>query len=155
MTGTDINYYFLCKRKCYLSHFRIGLEEGYGRVEKGKALHDSFSDFSEIAIDSIRLDELTDDYVIEKKSTHANRKGAVEQLLFYLSELEKKGIYRKGCLVFLDDDSQEFVQLTQENRIVLNRLKLEIEQLFSQKEIPDVIQWDGCKHCAYYDFCFC
>ena len=40
ITGTIINYYFHCKRQCYLFANRINLEDNSEDVRIGKVLHE-------------------------------------------------------------------------------------------------------------------
>ena len=59
VNGTLINYYFHCKRQCYLHGNRLNLEDNSEQVKIGKAIHEEKAadkSNSEIAIDNIRLD---------------------------------------------------------------------------------------------------
>jgi len=40
INGTMINYYFLCKRKLWLSSNRINLEQNSEEVQIGKEIHE-------------------------------------------------------------------------------------------------------------------
>ena len=40
INGTLVNYYFHCKRQCYLHGNRINLEDNSEIVKVGKALHE-------------------------------------------------------------------------------------------------------------------
>lgn len=58
VNGTLINYYFHCKRQCYLHGNRLNLEDNSEQVKIGKAIHEEKAadkSNSEIAIDNIRL----------------------------------------------------------------------------------------------------
>ena len=64
VNGTLINYYFHCKRQCYLHGNRLNLEDNSEQVKIGKAIHEEKAadkSNSEIAIDNIRLDKLTNE----------------------------------------------------------------------------------------------
>ena len=52
INGTLVNYYFHCKRQCYLHGNRINLEDNSEIVKVGKALHERNlqRDSDEIAI---------------------------------------------------------------------------------------------------------
>ena len=70
VNGTLINYFFNCKRQCYLHGNRLNLEDNSEIVKIGKAMHEEKEEMineSEIAIDSIKLDGLTTRYLIEIK----------------------------------------------------------------------------------------
>lgn len=40
INGTIVNYYFFCKRQCYLFYNRINMEDNSEIVKIGKQLHD-------------------------------------------------------------------------------------------------------------------
>lgn len=43
VNGTLINYYFHCKRQCYLHGNRLNLEDNSEQVKIGKAIHEEKS----------------------------------------------------------------------------------------------------------------
>ena len=91
VNGTLINYYFHCKRQCYLHGNRLNLEDNSEQVKIGKAIHEEKSadkSNSEIAIDNIRLDKLTKEYLTEVKKSDADVEAAKWQLLYYLKVLK-------------------------------------------------------------------
>ena len=105
INGTLVNYYFHCKRQCYLHGNRINLEDNSEIVKTGKALHEERSvktENSEIALENIRLDRLTKEYVTEIKKSDADEEACKWQLYYYLYILKKKGIIRKGKLEFVE-----------------------------------------------------
>ena len=62
ITGTIINYYFHCKRQCYLFAKRINLEDNSEDVRMGKVLHEiraKDNKNSEIKYENIVLDKVT------------------------------------------------------------------------------------------------
>lgn len=98
VNGTLINYYFHCRRQCYLHGNRMNLEDNSEVVKIGKALHEERAgkDNSEIAIENIRLDKLTREYLTEIKKSDADVEAAKWQLLFYLKVLKEKELCGKG-----------------------------------------------------------
>lgn len=104
MNGTLINYYFHCKRQCYLHGNRINLEDNSEIVKIGKALHEKELKKSneEVEIDNIKLDRVTLHYIVEVKKSDADIEAASWQLLYYLKILKDKGIYRKGKIEFVE-----------------------------------------------------
>ena len=70
-------------------------------VKVGRAIHEEKAEHAhntEIAIENIRLDKLTKEYLTEIKKSDADIEAAKWQLLYYLMILKEKGIYRKGKL---------------------------------------------------------
>lgn len=161
VNGTLINYYFHCKRQCYLHGNRLNLEDNSENVKIGKAIHEekkSKSKNSEIAIDNIRIDKLTSDYLIEIKKSDADVEACKWQLLYYLKVLKDKGIKRKGKLEFVEKNKGNnkilYFELNDELLQDLEKYIDEIERLIESDEIPEVLNKVKCKKCAYYEYCY-
>lgn len=161
VNGTLINYYFHCKRQCYLHGNRLNLEDNSERVKVGKAIHDVKEEMladSEIEIDNIKLDGLTSKYLIEIKKSDAHVEACKWQLLFYLKTLKDKGVVREGKLEFVEKNKQTknviYVTLTEENQKQLEKYITEIENLLSSEKIPEILNLPSCKKCAYYEYCY-
>lgn len=159
VNGTLINYYFHCKRQCYLHGNRLNLEDNSEQVQIGKALHEerAQSDNTEIALENIKLDKLTADYLTEVKKSDADEEAAKWQLLFYLKILEEKGIHRKGKLEFVEKNKGGrkvvYVELTEEKKEELEAYINEIEELLEQEKVPAMDEQSHCRKCAYYEYC--
>lgn len=161
ITGTMINYYFHCRRQCWLFTNKINMEDNSERVRIGKVLHEIEADKSkkaEIAIESIKVDKLTDNYLIEMKKSDADIEAAKWQLLYYLKILRGKGIERIGKLTFVEKNKQERktieYSLNEELEEQLNQVMIQIEQCVTS-EYPDLpINDKTCKKCAYFDYCY-
>ena len=84
ITGTLINYYFHCKRQCWLLENSINLEDNSEDVRIGKILHELKNEGkknTEIAIDNVRIDKITEDYVVEMKKSDADTEAAKWQTM--------------------------------------------------------------------------
>lgn len=161
VNGTLVNYYFHCKRQCYLHGNRLNLEDNSEMVKVGKSIHESKALENkqlEISIDNIKLDKLTSEYLTEIKKSDADIEASKWQLIFYLKVLKNKGILRKGKL--------EFIQKNKNNKKILyfnldeniekeldNHIK-DIENLLQNDEVPTVLNKPKCKKCAYYEYCY-
>ncbi len=160
VNGTLVNYYFHCKRQCYLHGNRLNLEDNSEIVKIGKAIHEERAQNkdTEIAIDNIRIDKLTKEYLTEVKKSDADLEASKWQLLFYLKVLREKGIDRKGKLEFIEKNRTErkvvFVDLGKEEEQSLSRYVNEIKELLMQDQVPEGIMKPQCKKCAYYEYCF-
>lgn len=160
VNGTMINYYYHCKRQCYLFSNRINLEDNSEDVRIGKVLHElklEEKSNTEIKLDNISIDKITDKYVIEVKKSDSDIQAARIQVLLYLKKLEEKGIRRIGKLVFHEKNSNESVELIELNdksREELNNCVKEINILL-ESDIPPLPQIKkSCKKCAYYEYCY-
>lgn len=161
VNGTLINYYFHCKRQCYLHGNRINLEDNSEDVKIGKAIHEVKSESSnntELAIDNIKIDKLTSEYLIEVKKSDADVEASTWQLIYYLKVLRDKGILRKGKLQFVEKNKVKnkiiYIELTDENIKSLEGYISEIEALLISDNIPEIINKPKCKKCAYYEYCY-
>lgn len=160
VNGTLINYYFHCKRQCYLFGNRLNMEDNSEEVKIGKAIHEERAEKpeTEIAIENIKLDKLTKEYLTEVKKSDADIDAAKWQLLFYLQILKEKGIERKGKLEFVEKNKTNkkviVVELNEDTQQELNKYIEEIEKLLEAEEIPAVLKKAACKKCAYYEYCY-
>lgn len=161
VNGTLINYYFHCKRQCYLHGNRLNLEDNSEVVKIGRAIHEdkaSKSKYAEIKIDNIKLDKLTSEYLTEIKKSDADIEAGKWQTLYYLKILKSKGIIRKGKLECVERNKSDkkviYVDLDDESEKELNKYINEIEELIEDDKIPDVLNKSNCKKCAYYEYCY-
>lgn len=137
------------------------MEDNSEHVKIGKAIHEERAENknnTEIAIDNIRLDKLTKEYLTEVKKSDADAEAAKWQLLYYLKVLKTKGVIRKGKLEFAEKNKKDkkiiIIELTDEVEKELDKYIDEIEQLLNQDRIPECINKSTCKKCAYYEYCY-
>ena len=155
VNGTLINYYFHCKRQCYLHGNRLNLEDNSEIVKIGKAIHEEKSkekENTEISIENIKLDKLTSEYLTEIKKSDSDLEAAKWQLIYYLKVLKDKGVYRKGKLEFIERNKSSKKTIVYElNDEIEEELYLNIkniENLILGNEIPEVLNSSKCKKCA-------
>lgn len=161
ITGTLINYYFHCKRQCWLLGNRINLEDNSEDVHIGRVLHEIEHERkkdTEIKIGNISIDRLTEEYLIEMKKSDSDVEAAKWQTLFYLKTLDEKGICRKGKIEFVEKNKQDkkhiFVELNEDIIRELNELEDTIIALVNSPFPPEIINQVKCKKCAYYQYCY-
>ena len=150
MNGTMINYYFHCKRQCYMFAHRLNLEDNSEIVKIGKAIHEDRarnSENTEIKIENITLDKINSKYVTEVKKSDADVEASKWQLLYYLKILKDKGIEKTDKKII-------FVELDEDTERKLEKYILEIQKLLEADELPKVINKASCKKCAYYEYCY-
>jgi len=105
ITGTIVNYYFHCKRQCYLFANRINLEDNSEDVRIGRVLHEikaKDGKNTEIKYENMVLDKISSKYIEEYKKSDSDTEAARMQLLFYLKNLKEKGIIFKDRYHILD-----------------------------------------------------
>lgn len=159
-TGTLVNYYFHCKRQCYLAGNRFNLEDNSELVKIGKAMHETklSGPKTEISIENIKIDKIKGDYLIEYKKSNSDLNACKWQVYYYLYILKQKGIYKKGKLVCFEKTNKESktleFDLSEDIENAIIKLQNDIEELISKEIPPSVMNKPMCKKCAYYFYCY-
>lgn len=158
VTGLHIQYYNVCHRKLWLYAKNIQMEEEHERVQEGKLLHERSyknADEKELMIDqSFKVDAIDGEYVREVKVTSKMTEADRWQLLFYLYELKKRGLEKKGLISYTKEKKTEEVVLTEEDEKQINEMVSDINTIIEQEKPPKKIRLPYCRKCAYYDFCY-
>lgn len=162
ITGTIINYYFHCKRQCYLFANKINLEENSEDVRIGRVLHEikaKEGKNTEIKYENMVLDKISTNYIEEYKKSDSDTEASRMQLLFYLKNLKDKGIIKEGKLIYEEKNRKsnrksEVIKLDEPNIQKLNKCIKEIKELLEKGEVPNVENKNKCKKCAYYEYCY-
>ena len=162
INGTIINYYFHCKRQCWLHANRVNLEDNSEDVLIGKVLHKlkyENDKSAEISFEGIKVDKITKDYVVETKKSDADPQAVKWQVLLYLKTLKDKGIIKKGKIEYIEKRNKnnqkiEYIELSDELEKELISTLDEIEKFINLETPPKEILESKCKKCAYYEYCF-
>jgi len=160
ITGTLISYYFICKTKLWLHANRINLEDNSEDVRIGKVLHEineEKSKATEIKIDNIKIDKITNEYLTEFKKSDSDPEAVKWQVLLYLYKLKQKGIDRKGKVQFHEknkNNKTDILELNDANEKELLEVLDEIQKLILSDTPPPPKFENKCKKCAYYEYCF-
>lgn len=158
ISGLHVQYYFVCKRKLWLYSKNIGFEQENERVLDGKLLHEkayNYADRKELMVDQyFKIDVLDGEYVREVKLSRKMTEADRYQLLFYLYQLKKRGLVRKGLISYTKEKKTEEIVLTDEEEKKLEKIEKEILKIIQRKSVPSLVKKPYCKSCAYYDFCY-
>lgn len=160
ISGTHINYYFICKTKLWLFSHGIQLEHESENVKLGKILHEnSFKREKEFLIDNIiNVDfiKLTDCVEIhEVKKTQKMDMSHEFQLLYYMYYLKNEKDIKniKGFLDYPIIRKKKEIFLTEEKEAELKIIIDEINRI-NENEMPKPKKSKICRKCAYFEFCF-
>jgi len=160
INGTLINYFIHCKRQCWLSAYRLNMEENSEEVRIGRLLHKLKLEGkanTEISIGSIKIDKITDEYLVEVKKSDADIDAVFWQVMYYLKILREKGIDKEGKIEFFEKKKQDkkiiYVNY-EENKERLEEIIKELKDLLDEKNPPEAFLEKKCKKCAYYEYCF-
>lgn len=160
VTGTAVNYLYVCKRKLWFYMHDITMEQNSDRVEMGKEIHDERerTKRTEVLIDNtIRIDYFDKDLAIhEIKLSKALDTATKHQLLYYLYYLEEKGINcKKGVIHYPKSKRTEVIELTDDDRAELREAYKEINNIKIMQSPPKEQIEKKCKKCSYFELCFC
>lgn len=159
ITGLMIYYYFVCQRKLWYFINSINMEQNSELVEIGKILDEaSYSrEKKGILIDNtINIDFVKNGAILhEVKKTKAIEDAGVWQIKYYMYYLESRGVKNiKAIIDFpLLRETKEIV-LEREDKIVLENVIKNIEDIANQDKPPKVINSKICKKCSYFDLCY-
>ena len=160
ITGQQMNYYFICKTKLWLSAHKINMELESDTVLIGKQLHDSsYKREKELLIDNlINVDFIKKRKNIEiheVKKTPKMEKSHEYQLLYYIYYLKnKKNIDNiVGYIDYPKIRKKVKIKLTEEKEEEINEIINEINNIINSK-IPKPKKLRICRKCAYFELCW-
>lgn len=157
-TGTEVGYYFICKKKLWWFHRGIQMEYDHDRVKLGKLVHETSygRKKKEISIDGkIVLDWSEDGVIHEVKLTNKMESAHEFQLLYYIYYLKQKGIENlTGQIDYPKLKQTQKIELTKEAEAKLIKALEDMEQIISSKIAPEVEFMPICKSCSYAELCW-
>ncbi len=162
ITGTHINYFYLCHRKLWLFTNGIQMEHTSDLVYQGKLIHESSypqrsAKYEDLEINGIKIDH----YDAKNKVIHEVKKSdkmeiAHEwQLKYYIYVMEKNGINGvSGMLEYpkLRKTNEVFLSVRDQNEI--DEVILKIKEITGSDKCPGRLKTGLCKSCSYFDFCW-
>ncbi len=158
ITATQINYFFVCKRKLWLFSHNITMEHNSELVELGNLLHkDSYGKKrKEIEFDGIKIDffEKSKALIHEVKKSKAIEKSHVWQIKYYLFRLNELGIEVEGEINYPLLKKTQKISLTDQDKKVILNIISKVEQILKEPLPPQKIDEKICKKCSYFEFCY-
>ncbi|MCS7250747.1 MAG: CRISPR-associated protein Cas4 [candidate division WOR-3 bacterium] len=162
ITGTNIAYFIICKRKMWLFTHQIEMEKYSDYVEIGKLIsEESFKKerYKEVLIgETLKLDFLkmgNEIIVHEIKKSRKMEEAHIWQVKFYIYSLRRLGINSHYGVIHYPKLMKKIdVELTEEDEKEIERALKEIEIIKRLDKPPEIINKPYCKKCAYYFFCF-
>lgn len=157
-TGTQINYYFVCKRKLWFFSHNMELESDSDLVLLGKLLHEhSYKrKLKEVEVGRIKIDFIEKSQEIhEIKRSRKIEDAHVYQLLYYLYFLKKfTGKVMKGILNYPLLKKKVSVELTEEKETEMQNLLNDVSKIIDMEKPPEAEWKKYCKSCAYRELCW-
>lgn len=160
VTGTDIWYFFICKRQTWLMTHRIAPDSEDENMDIGRFIHEYRygREKKEIEIGTIKIDRMKKqgDVLVVQEIKKSSRfiESATYQLLYYLQTLRKMGIEAKGELLFPEERRKESVELTDKAERTLNEAVVQIQDIANLPFPPKPVKINFCRNCAYREYCW-
>jgi len=158
-TGTQINYYFVCRRKLWLFSHNLNMEHTSDTVYMGKLIgEESYGrEKKEVLVDNlIKIDFVGRDKVIhEVKKSNKVEKAHEYQLLYYLYHLKNRGINDvRGELNYPKLKQKKPVELSPEKERELVEIFGKMDLIIKLPKPPERLKVSFCKKCSYYELCW-
>ena len=134
-TGTEVGYFFICRKKLWWFHHGIEMEKENDRIKMGKLVHETAYNrrTKEISIDGrIVLDWQSDGVIHEVKLSDKMEAAHEFQLLYYIYYLKCKGVENlTGQIDYPKLRQTREVELTAEKEAELIAALTEMENIIS------------------------
>lgn len=161
-TATHINYFNICKRKLWLFANGINMEHTSDTVAEGKLIGETTypqrpEKYTEIEISGSKIDfyDAKNKIIHEIKKSDSMEAAHEWQVKYYIWLLEQNGIENaKGILEYPKLRETKEVNLSDEDRLYLQQVVKQIEDIISGETCPPRINSKICKKCAYYELCY-
>ncbi len=160
ITGTQVQYFVVCPRKCWLFVHGLEQETESDWVELGRLTHEQTfarQQLREVNVGGFIQIDFTDEGIVHevkhgRRMEHAHRL----QVAYYLYQLRERGVQTSGVLHYPNQRRKETVELTPELEQELMEVLEQIRQLREQPLPPQVDEpMSICRRCAYEEFCWC
>ncbi len=158
-TGTEVGYYFICKKKLWWFAHGVQMEQGNDRVKMGKLVHEESYQRrkKELNIDDrIVIDWREDGVIHEVKLTDKMEEAHEMQLLYYLYYLKHwKGVEDlRGQIDYPKLRETKSVELTPEREAQIEQALGEMQRIVESNRAPEVAWMRICVSCSYVELCW-
>lgn len=162
ITGTQVAYYIVCKRKLWFFSHYIQMEENSDYVQIGKVIsEESFrrEKYKEVEIGNLKIDyiKIGDKIIVnEVKKSRRLEESHIWQVKYYIYRLKKLGLncskgfihypklYRKIDVNYNDS----------EDTAKIEEALLKIKEIINLEKPPAQINKSFCKKCSYFELCY-
>jgi CRISPR-associated exonuclease Cas4 len=157
-TGTQVNYYFICKRKLWLFSHGLEMEVTSDLVLLGRLLHERGYPRrrKEVQIGRIKIDFVSSGCEIhEVKRSRKAEDAHLFQLLYYLYYLKRyAGVQGRGSLHYPLLRRTVDVELTDGHAKQIESILRDIDQILGQERPPEAVKIGYCRKCSYLELCW-
>jgi CRISPR-associated exonuclease Cas4 len=157
-SGTQVNYYFICKRKLWFFSHGLEMEETSDLVLLGKLLHEQgyARRRKEVQVGRIKIDFVGPGCEIhEVKRSRKAEDAHLYQLLYYLYYLKRHaGVEGRGVLHYPLLRRTVDVELTDERAGRIECVLEEIGRILCMPNPPNPVRIGYCRRCSYNELCW-
>lgn len=160
VTGTLVWYYYICKREVWLMAHQVNPSRDDANIDLGNFIHENAyrRNTKEVSIGNIKIDIMKRGkngmVVGEIKKSSRSLESAKMQLLYYLKELEDKGVSAHGEIRIPEEKKVEKVELDDESRVELEHVVRDILRIVYMEKPAKAEKIRFCRNCAYSEFCW-
>ncbi len=162
ITGLQVAYYIVCKRKLWLFTHGLGMEKFSDYVTMGKLIsEESFKRKKpkEVEIgESARIDflKIGDEVVVhEVKKSKKLEEAHIWQVKYYIWVLKREGVNCKSGVIHYPRAMRKIdVEFNEEDERRIEEAIEKMREIIEMEKPPPVVKKGYCRKCAYYDFCF-
>lgn len=160
VTGTAINYLYICQRKLWFYQNHLEMEHTSEHVDLGQLLHDESyprEKCREWDIDNLVKIDFVDKQGIlhDIKSGPAMETAHIMQLCYYLYLLKQKGVSnRKGVINYPRQKRTTEVELTPEREQEVETAIEKVSEIAALPTPPHADYMKICKSCSYQELCW-
>lgn len=167
ITGTQVNYFIVCRRKLWLFSHGVEMERESENVQLGKLLDESsynreqksLSIDGRIVLDWAELERDPDGTTVVHEVKKSNKVEAAHrlQMLYYLSVLREKGVSARGQLDYPLLKKTHKVELDAAAEAELQAALQNLAQIVASDEVPERLPPSKkafCAKCAYFELCW-
>lgn len=158
-TGTEVGYFFICKKKLWWFAHGVQMEHSSDRVKMGKLVHEESYGRrkKELNVDDrIVVDWREDGVIHEVKLTDKMESAHEMQLLYYLYYLKhvKSVMGLRGQIDYPKLRQTKDIELTEEREAEIEQALAEMQTIVEARRAPEVGWMRVCASCAYAELCW-
>ena len=160
ITGTAINYLYVCERKLWFYRHHLEMEHTSDAVALGKHLHEESyprEKHKEWNIDNlVNIDFVDNQGVLHDiKSSPMMETAHIMQICYYLYLLKQKGVSnRKGVINYPRQRQTTEVELTPEKEKQVECAIEKVNEITALSTPPHAEYMNICKYCSYQELCW-
>lgn len=162
ITATQVNYFFVCKRKLWLFTNGINMEYNSDLVGEGRLIHStSYPErserFEEVSIGGSKIDffDPKQNVIHEIKKSDSLEEAHIWQVKYYIWLFEREGIKNvTGILEYPSIRHRELITLSTNDSKKIECIIDDIGKIVSNEKCPPKISKKYCHKCSYFDFCY-